>query len=190
MNPELDERLSALLDGELSPAEAAALRQEVSRSPELAERLAALAAVDEGVRGLPSRPVPTDLRARLAARLETAIARTPDAARHTPRRPMRRWLAAAALAAAAAALALLALPRAQREETRVARSAPTPVVPPPIEPAPPVEPPAPAPVEIVEQQPPGPAPLAVDPSEEEDLPVIAVLDVLAELDELEEAGNG
>jgi negative regulator of sigma E activity len=185
MNPELDEKLSALLDGELSPAEAAALREEVSRSPELTARLAALASVDDGLRELPSPGVPADLRARLSARLEAPGARTLAASRARP----RRWLAAAALAAAAAALVLFGLPRAQREETRVAQTEPAPVVPPPpVAPAPP--PPVPVPVEIVEQPPPAPAPLAVEPSEEEDLPVIAVLDVLAELDELEEVGSG
>jgi anti-sigma factor RsiW len=198
MNPELDERLSALLDGELPPAEAAALRAEIARSPELAARLAALAAVDDGVRALPSRPVPVDLRARLAARLEAASARTPDAARHTPRRAVRRWLAAAALAAAAAALALLALPRAQREEARIAETPPVPAPPEAVAPSIPVAPPAPAPapapaprIEIAQEPPPAPEPLAAEElAEAEDLPVIQVLDVLAELDELEEVGSG
>jgi anti-sigma factor RsiW len=136
MNPELDEKLSALLDGELAPEEAAALRAELARSPELAARFAALAAVDEGLRGLPARGVPTGLRTRVAETLRA------------PQRRVRRWLAGAALAAAAAALALLVLPRPQPHETPVASS------------------------------------------EAEDLPVIEVLDVLAELDELEPAGSG
>lgn len=150
MNPELDERLSALLDGELSPAEVAALRAEIARSPELAARLEALAAVDVGLRALPGRGVPPGLRARVAEELRTPAthARGPSAARRAPFRRARRWLAAAALAAAAAALALLVLPRTHPHETPVASS------------------------------------------EAEDLPVIEVLDVLAELDELEPVGSG
>jgi anti-sigma factor RsiW len=164
MNPELDEKLSALLDGALAPADAEALRAELGRSPELAERLAALRAVDEELRALPSRPVPAALRARV-----TAQVRARPSAGRAPRSGAigaRRWLAAAALAAAAATLALLVLPRVPREETQVVGTEPAPS-------------PAPAP-------PPAPEELA----EAEDLPVIRVLDVLAELDELEEVGSG
>jgi anti-sigma factor RsiW len=149
MNPELDAKLSALLDGNLAPEQAAALRAELARSPELAARLAALAAVDESLRELPSRPVPARLRERV--RSEVAA----------PRR-VRRWLATAALAAAAAALALLALPLAQPDPRPIARSEPA------------------------------PAPAAASDllAEAEDLPVIEVLDLLAELDELETRGSG
>jgi anti-sigma factor RsiW len=70
MTPELEERLSALLDGELSAQEAEALREEIARRPELARRLAELAAVDAELRALPERPVPVDLRARLGARVD------------------------------------------------------------------------------------------------------------------------
>lgn len=145
MNPELEAKLSALLDGELAPAEVAALRDEIARSPELAERLAELAAVDDALRALPARPVPPALRARIAERI--GAGGSVQARRATRRAPAcaRRWLAAAALAAAAAALALVWLPRLHGEETQVAA---------------------------------------------EDLPVIEVLDVLAELDELEGAGSG
>jgi anti-sigma factor RsiW len=136
---ERDANLSALLDGDLAPEEAAALRAEIARSPELAERLAALAAVDASLRALPRPPVP----ARLLERVRTQVAAP---------RPVRRWLAGVGLAAAAAALALLALPRGER-------------------------PPAP--------------PAARDlRAEAEDLPVIEVLDLLAELDELESRGSG
>jgi anti-sigma factor RsiW len=192
MNPELDEKLSALLDGELSPQEEAALRAEIARSPELAARLAAFAGLDERLRALPSRPVPADLHARVAERTRGAPARGAPRSGAPPAR--RRWLAAAALAAAAAALALLVLPRAPREATQVAR-----VEPPPVPLAPPlaVEPevpalPEPAPTPAPTPTPaPAPQRLALDEdSEAEDLPVIAVLDVLAELDELEEVGSG
>ena len=141
MNPELEARLSALLDGELDPDEAAALRAELAREPALAARLAELGAVDEALRALPSRTPPAELRARLAERIR-AEARA-FAARAPGRRTLR--LATAALAAAAAALALVLLTEPRREEPQIVA---------------------------------------------EDLPVIEVLDVLAELDELEGIGNG
>jgi anti-sigma factor RsiW len=177
MNPELEAKLSALLDGELAPEEAAALREEIVRQPELAARLAELAAVDDALRALPGRRVPGDLRARLEQGIEAETMALPPAAsarRAPPRRAprsgaasgwRRRWLAAVALAAAAAALALLALPRMQREETQIVK----------VEPAPTPEEETLAAEELAEAA---------------DLPVIEVLDVLAELDELEGAGSG
>ncbi len=196
MNPELEAQLSALLDGELSPEEAAALRTEIARSPELAERFAALAEVDHELRALPARAVPSALRARVARRV---------ASERMPPRRARRWLGAAALAAAAAVLALLALPRMRSDQTQVAGTEPLPspqaplATLPPVAPvAPPTPEPAPAPaprVQIAEQAPP-PAledaePVALEElAEAEDLPVIEVLDVLAELDELEQVGSG
>jgi anti-sigma factor RsiW len=137
MNPELDAKLSALLDGDLAPEEEAALRAEIARSSALAERLAALTEVDESLRALPSRPAPAHLRERVRADVHAR-----------PARRVRRWLAGAALAAAAAAFALLVLPRAV----------------------------------------PDAAPDAL--AEAEDLPVIEVLDLLSELDELERRGSG
>ena len=156
MNPELDEKLSALLDGELTPAEAEALRAELARSPELAARLAALAAVDDGLRALPGSRVPSDLRARVERQLRTET-RLHAGARRAPLRARRHWLVAAFVAAAAAAvLALLLLPQLRHDDAQLAR----------IEPAP------------------------EDVALADDLPVIEVLDVLAELDELEEVGSG
>ncbi len=203
MNPELEAKLSALLDGELSPAEAAALRAEIARSPKLAERLAALAAVDDGLRTLPHRTVSSDLRARIERQIRAEAPPRVHAGAATGSR--RRWLTAAALAAAAAVLALLALPRIHSDETQVASTEPAPAPQTPAAPLPPVAPvappapelaPAPAPqVQIAEQAPP-PAfedaePVAAEElAEAEDLPVIEVLDVLAELDELEQVGSG
>jgi anti-sigma factor RsiW len=173
MNPEVDARLSALLDGELSSEQESALRAELARSPELATRLAALAAVDDGLRGLPGSPVPPDLRARLARRL-----REDAPARRAPLRARRRWLGAAAAAAAvAAAFAWVVLPRLARDDTQLARTAELPV---PEAPAPP----APAPAPALEEE------LVEEYALAGDLPVIEVLDVLAELDELEEVGSG
>jgi anti-sigma factor RsiW len=171
MSAELDARLCALLDGELAPAEAAQLRAEIAQRPELAARLAALAAVDDELRALPEPPVPGELRARLAQRIRA------EGVRRMMPRTRRRWLAAAALAAAAAALAWVALPLLQRDDSLVAR----------MEPAPPMEIARPAEPEVdALEQLPGPEQLA----EADDLPVIQVLDVLAELDELEGVGSG
>ena len=169
MSSELDARLCALLDGELAPAEAAQLRAEIAQRPELAARLAELAAVDEELRALPEPPVPGELRARLAQRIRA------EGVRRTLPRTRRRWFAAAALAAAAAALAWVALPQLRRDDSLVARVEPAPAqrAPEPALPAAPVEEPA-----------------AADIALAEDLPVIEVLDVLAELDELEEVGSG
>src|SRR5262245_2884243 len=164
---ELYEKLCAFLDGELGEGEAAALRAELARRPELAARLAELAAVDAGLRALPAGAVAPDLRAKLERRIRAE--RSPGAARRPPRSRAgpgrrRRWLAAAVLSAAAAALALVVLPRLQHRETALAN----------VEPAPIVE----------------PAPAPADAAVSEDLPVIEVLDVLAELDELEGVGSG
>jgi anti-sigma factor RsiW len=142
MSPEVEAKLSALLDGELPPGEAEALRAEIARRPELAARLAELGAVDALLRALPARPVPAGLRPQLGERIR-ASREASAAPRGAPRR-RRRWLAAAALAAAAAALVLVALPRLREEAS----------------------------VDVAE-----------------DLPVIEVLDVLAELDELEPVGS-
>ncbi len=203
MTPELDEKLSALLDDELPAEEAAALRAEIERRPELQRRLAELAAVDAGLRALPTRPVPADLRARVGARVD-AERETPARRDPAPRR--RRWREVAAFAAAAAALALFVLPRLRSDPEPtpevVARTMPEP--PPEVVARTMPEPPP----EVVAQTMPEPTPLPADepdlerlarellePSprvpaavEDEDLPVIAVLDVLAELDELEGAG--
>jgi anti-sigma factor RsiW len=177
MNPELDARLSALLDGELSPEEAEALRAEIARSPELTLQLAALAAVDDGLRALPSPRLPSDLRVRLARRVREDVPARPRAPGAARRRAPRSgaipgWLAAAAVAAAAAAvLAFVVLPQLGREETPLARVEPEPA------------PPAPAHEE----------PASEDLALADDLPVIEVLDVLdvlAELDELEGVGSG
>ena len=155
MNPEIEAKLSALLDGELAPDEAEALRAEIAARPELAVRLAELAAVDEAVRALPARPVPPEVSARLAERIRGAEPARRAPPRRTTAPPRVRWLAAAALAAAVAALVLIALPRVRNDETQLARAEPTP-----------------------------------SPELTDDLPVIGVLDVLTELDELEGNGSG
>jgi anti-sigma factor RsiW len=236
MSPELDAKLSALLDDELPAEEAAALRAEIARRPELAARLAELAAVDAELRALPERPLPADLRARLGARIH---AERTTSARSAPPPRRRRWIPAAALAAAAA-LALVVLPRLRTEPgteiahrepeptpEAVARTAPeatpevvartTPEATPEVvarstpEATPEVvarSTPEPAPEVVVRSTPPAvvaegqpeadlerlaqdllePGATTAGELYEDDLPVIAVLDVLAELDELEGAG--
>jgi hypothetical protein len=111
-----EDDLSAFLDGELDPEREAAVRAALARSPALAARLAELRAVDEGLRGTDAPPVPSDLRARLQARIEAGVRDVPPAGRAPRRR--RRWLSAPALAAAAVAavLALMLLVRRPGEE--------------------------------------------------------------------------
>ncbi len=169
MSPELEAKLSLLLDGELAPEAAAALRAELLLRPELAARLAELEAVDRDLRELPARQVPAALRAGLAERIRREAG--PLAERAPRRTAPRRWLAAAALVSAAAALALVVLPKLRREESPLAQAEPAPV------PRAGLAEAAPAPTD------------EPDVALAEDLPVIEVLDVLAELDELE-VGSG
>jgi anti-sigma factor RsiW len=196
MNPGLDAKLSALLDGELSPEETEALRAELARSPELTARLAILAEVDDGLRALPGRAVPSDLRVRVERQIREDVParpRAPEAAHRAPPRARRRWLVASVIAtAAAAALVLVLLPQLGRDEAHLARVEPEPAPPaqiaervPEAKPAPEAPaPPAPVPAPALEE------PAAQDVALADDWPVIEVLDVLAELDELEEVGSG
>ena len=159
-----DPELSALLDGALDARAEASLRAELLRDPALAARLAELASVDDALRALPARPVPSDLRARLQARL--------DAEAHRPRlvslggggrASLGRKLAygGAGLAAAAALAALLLLPpffaSSGKAPERVAGSTPPPE---PLEPAPAPAIPAvvatPAPAAVAATTPPAP----------------------------------
>ena len=96
--PSIDEPLSALLDGELDPAQERALRARIAAEPRLALRLAELEGVDAAVRELPAPEVPTDLRARLAARIAAeADNRMGETPRHYPgglaTRSRVRWVA-------------------------------------------------------------------------------------------------
>jgi len=114
MTTDRDAELSALLDGALDARAESALRDEIARVPELAGRLQELAQVDAALRALPARPVPSNLRARLQAKLDAdahaSSARAPLSARRSgaPARPSRRaWVAGLGAAAAAAAAALV-----------------------------------------------------------------------------------
>ncbi len=105
--------LSALLDGELSPERAAELRSHLEDCPDCRAQLARLQDVDArlaaSARGI---AVPSDLRARLAARIAGEAAAAESAApRRGPAgrvpRLARRGVGLAAAAAAAAGLALV-----------------------------------------------------------------------------------
>jgi negative regulator of sigma E activity len=134
MTSERDEQLSALLDGALSAAEEGALRDELARDPALAARLQELAGVDDALRALPARPAPSDLRARLQARLEAdaqsarparALAGTAGGGppvRSGRRRAWAAGLSAAAAAAVAALLVVVGERDARRGGADVARS--------------------------------------------------------------------
>ena len=102
----LDEDLSALLDGELSPQRESELRARMVGEPALAARLAELERVDLAVRAMPAEAPSPGLRASLRAKLEaaaTAPADNPRSVTH-PRRLLPSW--AGGTLAAAAALAL------------------------------------------------------------------------------------
>ena len=111
---ELDEDLSALLDGELPAEREATLRARIEADPRLAARLSELAAVDDSLRTLPRREPSAGLgvatRERIAA--ESAGPGRPLSARgRAPLRPSGRrvWPVATVAAAAAAAVLLLVL---------------------------------------------------------------------------------
>ena len=123
MNPELEERLSALLDGELSPEEETSLRTELDRSPELRQRLAELAAVGDALRVLPGPEASDDLKERLRARIAAESEApqhedrdTPPATRGPARRRPLQYAAVAAIAAGLSALVFLVNPEETADE--------------------------------------------------------------------------
>ena len=111
------EALSAYLDGELEPAERAALQEHLGRCPECSQLVEDLRTLADAVGRESVPPVPADLIDRIAARLETEG----TSRRAAP--PERRWRYRAPLAAAAslAAATLLYLfwqgPPAERQQT-------------------------------------------------------------------------
>lgn len=216
-DPQLDEALSALLDGELDAAAEAELRARLERSPEAASRLRELEGVDSALRGVPEPEVPGDLLARVhaAARSESpahAVAR--GRAPHS----RRRWLAVGAALAAAAAAALVlylapgpAPPGDPRPPAPVARA---PEAPAPQQRTPEERAPEPPPTRLAEKPRPEGAPEIVEAPQEavaeldlgeasdeeillameletlEDLELIEHLDLLERLDELQGAERG
>lgn len=101
--------LSALLDGELTPAREAELRARMSEHPELAETFALMSEADGQLRALAGQSVPDAQLARMRAGLDVRLqgeAAEPGGGATVISLPIqRRWLAAAA-AAMAAGLAL------------------------------------------------------------------------------------
>lgn len=68
-----NERLSALLDGELTDEERAALEQELASSPELQHELAELRRVSAAVKELPQIPAPASLHGAVMAGIQQTI---------------------------------------------------------------------------------------------------------------------
>ena len=192
--------LSALLDGELCEEREMEVRGHVESCARCAARLEALRRVDRLLADGPMPAVPSDLRARLEAR----IAGEASEPRRRPRSPWRlgrlpsraRWLGGLAAAAAAVALYLAVVPGgAPPEGTRVevAESTPEAVPVGVVEKGPEA-----APVEVAETAPEAPpvedvdtAPLDLDAATDEELALmleietIEDLDVIANLDLLE-----
>lgn len=124
----LDEALSALRDGELSPSEERGLRTRIESDPALRGRLEAFEAVDGALGNLASREVPSDLARRLRERIERESVGSGGRARRAPERgtPARRrsgaWGALGVGLAAAAVALYLAVPSPPGPETGPAGS--------------------------------------------------------------------
>jgi anti-sigma factor RsiW len=74
---EIDERLHAYLDGELSPGAARALESELAKEPTLAAQLAELRSLYASLDGLDDEPLTRDLRPSVLAALRGAQAARP-----------------------------------------------------------------------------------------------------------------
>lgn len=126
-----EESLSALLDGECSPAELEALLDEMGRDPSLRQKFARMALAQELRRGARVRPVPNDfadkVRAGLPAQPDPAA--TAGTVVPLPRRPSWQPVVGLAAAAGVAAAAVLALKPAPAPEAPV--SAPVAALPEP-----------------------------------------------------------
>jgi anti-sigma factor (TIGR02949 family) len=208
-------QLSALVDGELTEAQADELRRHVAGCARCAERVAAFERAGALLSALPARPVPSDLRARLQTRIEAdateAAASAP--ARRTPPRsappPRRRWLGSPALAAAAAMAAAVAFywvlapaervgPGSEIEPPPIAREDPSPaptfapdlepgVQEPPIAATPP-EPEAPR-IAVAPGDPATEPDSEFDPVPAEEIAVALELEQLEQLEELDVIAN-
>ncbi|QHQ36033.1 anti-sigma factor family protein [Algicella marina] len=110
LNDTLRARLSAFLDGELSPAESDAVALLAEKDPEIAAELESLQSTDDALKAafddLLSEPVPLDLVRSIADPEEPSSATTPEAA-NLPSAP-GRW-GFGAIAAGIAALAVTGL---------------------------------------------------------------------------------
>ncbi|HUE73569.1 MAG TPA: zf-HC2 domain-containing protein [Pirellulaceae bacterium] len=99
-----DERLSAYLDGQLPPAERDEVETLLQQRPELAQVLAQVRQLGEGIRQLPRE----SLGPKFADRVLATVERT-ETVPSTPRRSRRHWLVVAAGAIAAIAAAIVAM---------------------------------------------------------------------------------
>jgi len=104
MNEPNDATLWKLVDGELPPDEAEAIRAAAAEDPALRRRIEVLEAAKAGILGDAPRP-PPDFAARLAVRAAT-LAPAPVLDLEDARRFLRRALVAAALLAALGLTAL------------------------------------------------------------------------------------
>jgi anti-sigma factor (TIGR02949 family) len=168
--------LSALVDDELGDERAAAVRAHVAACRRCARRLEDLRRVDRLLASAPAPAVPSDLRARLAARVAADSRRRPGRLRPPRRRHFGRPALGVALAAAAALALYQSVPGGETtlEEgsppTRMARTAPEPAI-------------------DLEDVPAEELAIALEIETIEDLEVIANLDLLVQLAAVEaEAG--
>lgn len=108
----LEERLSAWLDGAMTPDEARAFEAELERNPELAERAATWRANDSFISGalapLADEPIDADLLARMGLAEPQPL---PTAANDNPEWWRRSWLPVGGALAAGLALALVMVQR-------------------------------------------------------------------------------
>lgn len=111
MNPKFtDDRLSAFVDGTLSTTEAAELRRELERSPELATLVAELRQVRSEVQSLPRLRAPEGFAARVMAKIAAAQQETEPVSPLSPptKLKLNHW-SSFALGAVAASLVLVLL---------------------------------------------------------------------------------
>ena len=109
---DIEERLSAWLDGAMTPQEAAAFEAELERDPALAARAASWRANDSFISGalapLAQEPIGDDLLARLGLAEPEAL---PSAANDNPPWWRQRWLRVGGALAAGLALVLVMVQR-------------------------------------------------------------------------------
>jgi len=109
MNAHFDEELlSALLDGELSPAEADAVRQQIAQSETLAAELATLERLSKAVQRVPPATAPASLRANVLDAMDVGHGSVPAMSTPSPAPQSKRaWTGVAAGLVAAIALCVV-----------------------------------------------------------------------------------
>ncbi len=88
---QLEQQLSAFLDGELSDEQVAELQRMLAASPDAKQLLAELEKTVAAVRGLPRQPSPDDLYESITAQLERSALLEGDVAEGSPVRAASRW---------------------------------------------------------------------------------------------------